>query len=305
MYTNVTFAPRVDDADVVVSAPAAGPGNWAGAPSAVYADGLWHLAYRLRRPLPDGRGVATVVASSSDGIEFRMVAELSRDDFGAESFERPALVRRPAGGWRLYVSCATPGSKHWWIEAIDADTLADLPRGGRQIVLAGSRDVAIKDPVVSVHDGRWEMWACEHPLDVPGHEDRMSTAYLTSADGMEWRRHGTALQPTPGGWDARGARVTAILSREPFVALYDGRRSAEENWYETTGVARGRPAEMRPDSAEPVARSPHSDGALRYVSAVELPGGGLRYYFEAARPDGAHDLMTTVSVGAGSFDRER
>jgi len=45
----------------------------------------------------------------------------------------------------------------------------------------------------------------------------------------------------------------------------------------------------------PPARSPHSDGALRYVAAVPLPEGGTRFYFEAARPDGAHDLLTSVS----------
>jgi hypothetical protein len=46
----------------------------------------------------------------------------------------------------------------------------------------------------------------------------------------------------------------------------------------------------------PVLRSPYSDGALRYVAAVPLPEGGTRFYFEAARPDGAHDLMTSVST---------
>ena len=46
---------------------------------------------------------------------------------------------------------------------------------------------------------------------------------------------------------------------------------------------------------EPVARSPHSDGALRYVSRVALPDGGARFYFEAAQPDGSHDLMTSLS----------
>jgi hypothetical protein len=34
---------------------------------------------------------------------------------------------------------------------------------------------------------------------------------------------------------------------------------------------------------------------LRKFAAVPLPEGGTRFYFEAARPDGAHDLMTSVS----------
>ena len=30
------------------------------------------------------------------------------------------------------------------------------------------------------------MWVCCHPLTQPGHEDRMSTAYATSRDGLVW-----------------------------------------------------------------------------------------------------------------------
>ena len=75
------------------------------------------LAYRVRDV--ERRGGAVVVARAADGERFEPVATLDKDRFGAESLERPALVRID-GGWRLYVCCATPGSKHWWIDALDA-----------------------------------------------------------------------------------------------------------------------------------------------------------------------------------------
>jgi hypothetical protein len=124
----------------------------------------------------------------------------------------------------------------------------------------------------------------------------MSTSYLTSSDGLSWTRHGTVLEPRPGLWDARGARVTTVLSHDPLVVLYDGRARAEDNWHETTSVARGDATGLlQADPDAPVLRSPDSDGALRYATAVPQPDGSTRFYFELARPDGAHDLVTTLS----------
>jgi hypothetical protein len=102
------------------------------------------------------------------------------------------------------------------------------------------------------------------------------------------------LAGRPGAWDARGARVTAVLGDDPLTVLYDGRPDAASNWYERAGVARWDGTRLVPvDEVAPLA-SPHSDGAWRYASAVPLPDGRTRFYVEAARPDGAHDLVTLV-----------
>jgi hypothetical protein len=286
--------PTFDGSVVAIAAPGDGPGNWAGASSAVLADGVIWLAYRVRRPLTDGRGVATVVARSEDGVTFETVTELRREDFGAESFERPAIVRRPDRGWRLYVSCATTQSKHWWIEAVDADTPDGLSDGVRTVVLAGSDTEAFKDPVVTIDDNGWRMWVCRHPLDVVEAEDRMTSWYASSLDGLTWTLEAQVLAPRPGEWDARGTRITAVLGEDPLTVLYDGRATAEQNWSETTGIAAQLNGSLHAIGDGPTAVSPAGDGALRYAHAIALPDGTTRYYFEASRADGAHDLRTVV-----------
>ena len=68
---------------------------------------------------------------------------------------------------RLYVkSCATPGTKHWWVELLEADTPDGLAAAAPTTVLpgdAGPGGWAVKDPVVQSHGGRWHLWASVHP----------------------------------------------------------------------------------------------------------------------------------------------
>jgi hypothetical protein len=279
--------PGTGRAGVAVPAPGPGDGHWVGAPSAALDPaGGFVVAYRVR--VTDQRGAATVVARSADGERLTTVAILDKGRFGAMSMERPALVRTPEGRWRLYVCCATPNSKHWWIDVLEAAEPEGLAGAEARTVFGGDDRVGVKDPVVRVgDDGRWRAWICCHPLEDPGEEDRMTTAYATSTDGLAWRWHGTALAGRPGAWDARGARVTAVL--DDGRATYDGRAAKEENFSERTGLARlaGPDGRLAPEGDGPVAD-------VRYLDVLPLPGGGYRLWYEAPLPDGSHELRTEL-----------
>jgi hypothetical protein len=281
--------PHTTQAVVAVPAPGTGVGYWAGSSSAALdADGTLVIAYRVRTG-ERGRGF-NVVARSDDGERLTTVATIEQDRFGAQSMEKPSLVRTDEGRWRLYVCPASPTpSKHWWIDVLEADDPADFATAEARTVFPGDEHTGVKDPLVQrTADGGWQAWICCHPLDVPDEEDRMTTAYATSADGLEWDWHGTVLAPRPGMWDARGARVTAVLP--DGRAAYDGRATKEENWFERIGLARltgNRPGEL-------VQTIDDAAVDARYLDVVPLSDGGYRIYYEARLPDESHELRTEL-----------
>jgi len=299
--TAESLLPHPDRSAVVIPPPGTGQGNWAGASSAAVGDDGIYLAYRLRRPVGAGRGYAVNVARSADGVRFETILTITRERFVADSLERPALVHDPAGRWRLYMSCATPGTKHWRIDLLEADHPSGFGDAVPVTVLAGDDQAGVKDPVIRHHEGFWELWATCHPLDDPDATDRMTTRYATSADGREWTWHGTALAGRPGYWDSRGTRVTAVTRAEGMiVAFYDGRATAAENYEERTGIAVGTdPAALTAEGTGPAAQSPH--GGLRYLDVLALPGGSNRLYYELTRADGSHELRTELRGKGGHY----
>jgi hypothetical protein len=217
-----------------------------------------------------------VLARSKDGVHFTTVGV-----FEAEGMvERPALVR-VSDGWRMYTSCSTPGTKHWWVGMLSSSTVEGLPSAEHRVAFPGNAAFGVKDPVVRFSETGWEAWVCCHPLDEPGAEDRMTTAYASSTDGVTWSPLRTVLGGRPGEWDARGARLTTFLP-DGHVA-YDGRATAAENWFERTGFTT---RELTPTADAPL--------DFRYLEVLRLPDGTHRAYYEARLPDETHELRTAL-----------
>jgi hypothetical protein len=240
-------------------------------------DGTVWLAYRMRTP--EGRGGRVELARGEE-----VVVTFDKSRFGAESLERPALVVTDV--WRLYVSCATLGTKHWRIDLLEASTAEGLASASPRTVFPGDASWGVKDPVIrQLENGGWEGWVCCHPLGAAGEEDRMVTRYAVSPDGVSWTFLRDALAGRPGAWDARGARVTAVVGE---LAYYDGRATKEENFSERTGIARrAGDGTFVASDAEPIAH-------YRYLDVLPLPYGSRRLFYEAPRASGAHELRTEL-----------
>src|SRR5205823_6491837 len=115
------------------------------------------------------------------------------------------------------------------------------------------------------------------------------TGLASSPDGLAWTWEGPVLVPPRSGWDGFETRISAVLPQDGrWLALYDGIATLAENYEERTGIAAS--VDLRAWSREttdgPALRSPHASGSLRYTCVV-----GSLAYFEAARADGAHDLL--------------
>ncbi|MCS6776758.1 MAG: hypothetical protein RMJ43_05295 [Chloroherpetonaceae bacterium] len=308
---------------LLVRAPlGAGPGWWAGAPSASYdaISNTFYLVYRMRLPRELGRGYECRIAASHDGVAFTDIWALPRSSLDALSLGRASLMRGLDGLWRLYLGYVAPTDRRWRIGMLEAHEPDQFHLSPIQTILTAqdTGGEGVHNPNVYLI-GRMiyliASYATTEPsLTAAEEAEKHATGDIYST-GLARARTGAAIsgdgrhfvwigdispQSTPleSGWDAYIRRIGALLPLENagYLAFYDGAASVEQHSEERTGLAITMDLRtyysLSPQA--PALVSPYSTGSLRYLDVLPV-GHELFYYYEMARPDGAHELRVSVT----------
>lgn len=291
------------------------PGHWVGAPSVLHtADGEFLMSFRYRRPRGQGRGYEARIARSVDGVTFEDIWSVHQQALETSSVERFALAQSPHG-YLLYLSYVDPKDQRWRVDVVAAER-PDQFDVSRRVPVFTAQDIgmeAVKDPVVVFAQGLYWMYvscasrapdaATDTHQELHVSEDVYTTGRVlsetglaVSRDGIHYDWLGLVLSPTPGAWDAYAARVSSLLvTPDGVLALYDGGASVDENYEEKSGLAlvAGWDRLTKLSRGGPWWTTPHGSHSLRYVAAIRVDQRPWLYY-EAARPDGAHEIRLSV-----------
>ena len=295
------FAIEPGKGTVVRTPPGSGYGNWVGGKASWDPEsGRFVLFYRERRPLESGRAGRCAVAVSSDGVDFTDVWTATKDEFAANSIEEGHCVR-DGDRWLLYVSYEVAGTSMWRIDVLVANEPDGFETQTRRTVLQPS-DYGlgwIKDPFLMRREEQWWLYAAAPARSGPTVGGKRvtaapmdSTVVAVSDDGFYFPEIEYVFEaPGDDSWHGRRARINSIVEwKGELLAFYDGGRTFYDNYEEKAGIAMS--ADGRSFRRVGTDRPWCAEG-VRYVSAVVVDEG-LRLYYEFTRPDGSHDLRTTL-----------
>jgi hypothetical protein len=211
---------------------------WAGAPSvAKDENGVFWLACRMRSPeYPRGlRGYEIRILKSEDGIHFKKVHTIHREDVPIPGFERPALLIDPkTKEFKLY-GCGPWQKGPWCIFKFnDADDPTKFdPSSAKPVIQPPpkkyERDVSVKeykDPFIFYAENKYHCY-------VTGYVRRNERIFhFTSYDGENWQPVGDVNQPVMEltYWHNFFIRPASVLPLGiGYLFIYEG---SSTQWYD-------------------------------------------------------------------------
>ncbi len=274
-----------------------------GAPSLLLTeDGVFYLAVRMRdgdSPLGK-RGYEIRILKSDDGIHFRPVLHIDREDVGVSTFGRPALVRDPGTGkFKLY--CCTKKRFGWHIIKFDdCDNPADFDPESVRCVLRTDRVYedynevrGYKDPVIHWDGKMWHMY-------VTGIDRVERLHHFRSFDGQLWGHIEPLIFIDNSGWHNYSTRPSALLPMPVgYIFVYEG---AHHTWNDpayniATGLAFTpdlfHATDLTPDYPLLLSTTPGEYFTWRN-SVWKVINDKLYVYFEAALPFNSNEIRLSI-----------
>ena len=224
--------------DVIIRPDKDAPEWWAGAPSVVCdAQGVFWLACRMRTAdAPRGRrGYEIRILRSLDGIHYKAVHHIRREDVPVVGFERPALLCDPqTGRFKLYGCCCSEEGIWSTLKFDDADSPTDfVPSTGRLVIQPPAQTYArdrgpsgYKDPVVLYAEGAYHCYV----IGIVCETERIF--HFISDDGEQWRPAGNPYDSIMSldGWHDFYVRPASILPIGiGYLFVYEG---SNVKWYD-------------------------------------------------------------------------
>lgn len=290
--------------DVILEPDRNEPDWWAGAPSVVRdRQGVFWLACRMRTAdAPLGlRGYEIRILRSEDGIHFRKVHSIRREDVPIPGFERPALILDPhSDACRLY-ACGPWRSGPWTIIKFDdaSDPTRIAPASARPVIAPrasrGPRDVRVdgyKDPVILHAGGLYHCY-------VIGTLRTERLYHFSSPDGVQWEPVGDGNDSVMAldGWHDYFIRPASVLPLGVgYLFVYEG---SNVKWTDPVyNIATGlgftfdlnRVQDLTPDAPLLVSTTPGDGFATWRYSHWMWVNNELWAYAEAARPNRTNEI---------------
>ncbi len=298
---------KFHDYDVILEPDKNEPEWWAGAPSVVRDDdGIFWLACRMRTAdSPRGlRGYEIRISRSEDGIHFKKVHSIKREDVPIPGFERPALLIDPqTGKFKLYGCGPWPGNDNAWtiIKFDDVNSPTEFVPSTAKPVISPipkqyERDIIVKeykDPFIFYTEGAYHCYV----IGVIRRTERVF--HFSSKDGETWSPVGNPYDPILNleGWHNFYVRPACVLPiGVGYLFVYEG---SNVKWYDpvyniSTGLGftfdLHNIIDLTPDSPLIVSTTPSEKFRTLRYSHWLMVDDEIWIYAEAARPNESNEI---------------
>ena len=296
--------------DVVAVPDKDEPEWWCGAPSVVReVDGTFWMAARMRTaqaPLGQ-RGYEIRIFRSGDGIHFKKVHSIKREDVPLPGFERPALLIDPkTGKFKLY-SCGRLEEPWCIFKFDDADSpekfipstaktvIAPLAKYKTGLVGRYTRGPKVpqgyKDPVIFHAEGAYHCY-------VIGGLNPERTFHFVSDDGETFKPVGHPARPVLDltGWHSHAVRPAGVVPLGVgYLFIYEG---SDARWDDPVyNIATGlgftfdlhHIHDLTPDGPMLMSTTPGRLHVWRYSHWLWVKDE-LWAYAEVEKPNGSHEI---------------